>query len=136
MMAFGGTLVVLFLIGAAFGVSDAAVTGDADAIWKSIIGALAFAPAVWLLVGLTAVFIGLMPRASMLAWAVLGVCFVIGMFGQLLHLPRAMLEVSPFQHIPQFPATDLEIWPLVALVAIAAGLTALGLAGLRRRDIG
>ena len=32
--------------------SDAAVTGDADAIWQSIVGACAFAPAVWLLVGL------------------------------------------------------------------------------------
>ena len=39
-MAFGGTLVILLLVGLAFGVADAAVTGDADAIWQSIVGAL------------------------------------------------------------------------------------------------
>ncbi len=136
-IAFGGTLVVLFLVGASFGVSDAAVTGDTDAIRKSIVGSLAFVPAVWLLVGFTAALIGLAPRAaSTLAWAFLAVCFVIGMFGQLLDLPTWVQDVSPFQHVPPYPATDLRTLPLVALVAIAAGLTALGLAGFRRRDIG
>ena len=135
-MAFGGTLVVLFLVGAAFGISDAAVTGDTDAIRRSIVGALAFTPAVWLLVGLTAAVVGLAPRAGALPWALLACCFVIGMFGQLLDLPTWAQDASPFQHVPPYPASDLRALPLVALVAIAAGLTALGLAGFRRRDIG
>ena len=63
-------------------------------------------------------------------------CFVIGMFGQLLDLPTWVQDLSPFQHVPRYPAADLDSCPLVALALIAAGLTALGLAGLRRRDIG
>jgi ABC-2 type transport system permease protein len=135
-IALGGTLVVLSLVGIAFGVSDAIVTNDAGAIGQSIVGAIAFTPAVWLLVGLTVALIGCAPRASAAAWAVVGGCFVIGMFGQLLGLPTWSEDLSPFQHVPPYPATDLRAAPLLALVGIAAGLTALGLAGLRRRDIG
>jgi ABC-2 type transport system permease protein len=135
-IALGGTLVILLLAGLAFGVADAAVTGDADAIWKSCVGACAFAPAVWLLVGLAMAAIGLAPRASALPWVILAVCFVIGMFGQLLDLPTWVRDVSPFQHVPQYPATDLDVLPLLALAVIAGGLITLGLAGLRRRDIG
>ena len=45
-------------------------------------------------------------------------------------------DLSPFQHVPEYPASDLRVFPLALLVAIAGGLTALGLAGLLRRDIG
>jgi ABC-2 type transport system permease protein len=135
-IAFGGTLVVLFVVGFTFGVSDAAVTGTTDAIRQSIVGMLAFAPAVWVLVGLTAALIGLTPRASGLAWAALAVCFVIGMFGQLLELATPIQDLSPFEHVPQYPAIDLQLVPLAALVLITGGLTAIGLAGLRHRDIG
>jgi ABC-2 type transport system permease protein len=135
-VAFGGTLVVLFLIGAAFGLSDAAVTGDTGAIWRSLVGSLAFAPAVWVLIGLSAGIVGLAPRATVVPWAALAGCFVIGMFGQLLDLAPSIQDLSPFQHVPQYPATELRVLPLLALAALAAGLTALGLTGLRHRDIG
>jgi ABC-2 type transport system permease protein len=135
-VAFGGTLVVLLLVGAAFGVSDAAVTGATSAIWRSIVGSLLFAPAVWVLVGLSAAIVGLAPRATIVPWGVLAGCFVIGMFGQLLDLPPSIQDLSPFQHVPPYPATELRVLPLLALTALAAGLTALGLAGLRHRDIG
>jgi ABC-2 type transport system permease protein len=135
-IAFGGTLAVLCAVGAAFGLSATAVTGDVDATWRAIIGVVSFAPAVWLLVGLTTALIGLMPRLSTLGWAALAVCFVIGVFGQLLGLPEGAQNVSPFQHIPRYPATSLHAAPLLVLVAVSAGLTAIGLAGLERRDIG
>ncbi len=80
---------------AALGVYMAAVTGDADAIWHSIVGSLAFAPAVWVFIGLSAALIGWAPRASGLPWVLLGVSFVIGMFGQLLDLPSWIEDVSP-----------------------------------------
>jgi ABC-2 type transport system permease protein len=135
-MASGGTLVILFLVGLAFGLADCAVTGDSEAIWQSIIGSLSLAPAVWVFVGFTAALIGLVPRASALPWAALAACFVVAMFGQLLDLPTWIQDLSPFQHVPPYPSTDLRVLPLVLLAALAAALTALGLAGLRRRDIG
>jgi ABC-2 type transport system permease protein len=135
-IAFGGTLLVMVVLGATFGVADAAVTGDAGAIGQSVVAALLFVPAVWVLVGLTTTLIGCLPRATALAWAVLGVCFVIGMFGQLLDLAGWVQDLSPFQHVPRYPATGIDAVPVVALLAGTALLTALGVAGLQRRDIG
>jgi ABC-2 type transport system permease protein len=134
-LAFGGALLVLVLSGVAFGVADAAVTGATGAIGDAIVGMCAFTPAVWVLVGLSAALVGIAPRATVVAWGALGVCFVIGMFGQLLDLPTWVQDVSPFQHVPAYPVTDLEPVPLLLLLVLAAALTAAGLAGLRRRDL-
>jgi ABC-2 type transport system permease protein len=135
-LAFGGTVAVLFLVGLAFGLSAAAVTGHAGDVRPSVVGSLAFVPAVWVLVGLTFALIGVLPRLSAAAWAVLGACFVIGMFGQLLGLPDWIQNLSPFQLVPQYPATNLEPMPLGLLTVVAVALAAVGFAGLRRRDFG
>ncbi len=126
----------MIVLGLTFGVSDAAVTGDAGAIGQAVVTAVLFVPAVWLLVGLTTTLIGLVPRATALAWAALGACLVIGMFGQLLDLASWVQDTSPFQHVPRYPAGDIQVVPLAVLVAIAAALTIVGLVGLQRRDIG
>jgi len=135
-LAFGGSVAVLVVAGLGLGITDAAVTGDVDAIAKSLGAGLAYLPAVWVLVGLTAALIGLAPRAAPLAWGGVTICFVIAMLGQLLDLPSWVKDVSPFEHIPQLPAADLALVPLVVLTAIAVALTGAGFAGLRRRDIG
>jgi polyether ionophore transport system permease protein len=135
-IAFGGTLLVLVLSGAAFGLADTAVTGSTSAIGDGVVGLLAFAPAVWVLVGLVVALVGVVPRATSLAWAALGACFVIGMFGQLLDLPTWLQDLSPFEHVPRYPIADLDLVPLALLLALAVGLTLVGLAGLRRRDLG
>ena len=135
-IAFGGTLAVMVVLGLTFGVSDAAVTGNTGAIGQSVGAALLFVPAVWLLIGLTTTLVGCFPRATPIAWAVLGVCFVIGMFGQLLDLAGWVQDASPFQHVPRYPADDVRLLPVAALLATAALLTVLGILGFQRRDIG
>lgn len=134
-LAFGGSLLVLTLSGVAFGLADAAATGSSAAIGDAVVGMVAFAPAVWVLVGVAVFLVGAFPRAAGAAWAVLGACFVIGMFGQLLDLPTWTLNLSPFQHVPAYPAAGLELLPLVLLVVVATALTAGGLAALRHRDL-
>jgi polyether ionophore transport system permease protein len=136
LLAFGGSLLVLVLAGFAFGVADAAVTGSVGVVGDGIVGMLAFTPAVWVLVGLSAALVGLLPRATTVAWGVLALCFVVGMFGQLLELPDWVLDLSPFQHVPRYPAADIDLVPLVVLLLVALALTGVGLAGLRRRDLG
>jgi ABC-2 type transport system permease protein len=46
-----------------------------------------------------------------------------------------VLDLSPFEHVPQLPAEPFTAQPLVALAAVAAALTAAGLAAFRRRDV-
>jgi ABC-2 type transport system permease protein len=66
---------------------------------------------------------------------VLGACVLVSILGPLLGLPDWVLDLSPFQHVPQLPAADFAAGPLLALCAVAAGLTAAGLAAFRRRDL-
>ncbi|HVV37344.1 MAG TPA: hypothetical protein VHC63_12120 [Acidimicrobiales bacterium] len=135
-MAFGGSLLISVAMGVVFGVADLAVTGDTAAIAHCLVASLAFVPAVWVLVGITAFLVGVAPRATAAAWGALAACFVIGFFGQLLKLSNAVQDLSPFQHVPAYPATALSPGPLLALAAIASALTLAGLASLGRRDVG
>ena len=61
---------------------------------------------------------------------------MIGLFAELLDLPSWVVDISPFQHVPAMPADDFALGPLLALTAVAAGLTGVGLVGFRRRDAG
>ena len=64
------------------------------------------------------------------------VLVVVGLFGELFGLPGWLMDVSPFQHVPQVPVADASVGSALALLAVAAGLVAVGVGGLRRRDVG
>jgi len=134
-VALAGSLVVLGAAGLGAGLAFAVVSGDVAQVPRLLGAALVHTPAVWVLVGLTVALFGLAPRAVLAAWVGLAVCLVIGMLGELLELPGWLMAVSPFEHTPQLPAADLAVAPLAILVAVAAGLASLGLAGFRRRDL-
>ncbi len=135
-IALGGTIVVLAVAGLSVGLSDALVTADPGVVPTALGAALAYTPAIGVVIGLTFALIGLVPRAAAASWGFLTVCFVIGMLGQLLDLPGWVEDVSPFQNVPQLPAADVSVAPLLALTAVGVVLTGAGFVGLRRRDIG
>lgn len=103
---------------------------------RELAGAVAQLPAVWVLTGLTALLFGLLPRLAMAAWVALAGFLLLGQFGELLKLNHWLRDVSPFSHIPKIPGGTFTATPLVWLTVIAVAMTAAGLAGLRRRDIG
>jgi ABC-2 type transport system permease protein len=78
---------------------------------------------------------GLAPNRVGLSWGILVGCLILGQLGQILQFPQWSINLSPFSHIPSFPAEDLEALPMVILLAIAATLIGAGLIGFRRRDI-
>jgi hypothetical protein len=47
-----------------------------------------------------------------------------------------MMDISPFTQIPKLPGGTVSAEPLLWLSAIALTIGAVGLAGLRRRDLG
>ncbi|MGW7518763.1 ABC transporter permease [Streptomyces sp. NPDC054796] len=130
----GGTAALL-LAGLGFGLAGAASTGDGALVAKLAGAALAYAPALWVTAGLATLLFGWLPRATAAVWLVPVYAFVVGYLGQILQFPAWMNNLSPFGHIPQLPAHDLEWTPLLILTAVAAALFALGLAGFRRRDL-
>jgi ABC-2 type transport system permease protein len=130
----GGT-VVLALGGLGFGLAGAAATGDDGLVGDLLTASLAYAPALWVTAGLALTFYGWAPRATAVAWVVPVYGFVGGYLGEMLRFPDWLKDLSPYAHVPRLPAADMSWPPLLVLTAIAAVLTALGLAGLRRRDL-
>ncbi|MFD9406141.1 ABC transporter permease [Streptomyces sp. NPDC059989] len=129
-VAFGGSALILLLAGLGLGLGHGRDVGTAAG------ATLAQLPAVWLIGALAALLHGAAPRFAAAAWAVAGGALVLGWIGPALNLPQAVLDLSPFAHLPKLPGADSLAWaPLLTLTALAAAFTASGLAALRRRDM-
>lgn len=130
-----GTTVIILAGGIGVGIGSAAVSGDTDEVARMVGAALVTVPGALVLVGVVVVLWGWAPRAALAAWATLAGVFVVAFFGELLDLPQWIRDLSPFAHLPALPAVAMSWPPVIVTLAVAAGLTALGLWGLSRRDI-
>jgi len=131
-----GSVLLLALVGLGTGLAYGLAGGDAASLPALFAAPIVYAPAMWVMAGLAVALDGLAPRWVDATWVLLVGCVVVGFLGPVLGLPPWVNDLSPFQHVPELPGGDLALAPLVALSALAAGLTAVGLVGLRRRDIG
>ncbi|WP_433300330.1 ABC transporter permease [Actinoplanes sp. CA-030573] len=92
-------------------------------------------PAVWVLAAVAVLLFGTLPRWSLVAWAAPAICLLILLVGDTLRLSQWVLDISPFTHVPHLPGGDVSATPVVTLLAVALLLGAVGMAGLRRRNI-
>jgi ABC-2 type transport system permease protein len=134
--AIAGSVIVLLATGLSTGISAALVTHDSGLVPRVVVAALAYSPAVWLLVCVALATIGLVPRAAPIVWALLVASFVVTFLGPLLSLPGWATNVSPFEHLALLPGAPANAVPYLALIAVAGGLALAGIHGLSRRDIG
>jgi len=135
-LAFGGSVILLGVAGLGTALTYVAAGGGMNAVSRLAGADLVYAPPIWLMVGLTVALIGMVPRQAPASWAVLAACVVVGFLGAVLRLPEWIVELSPFQRVPELPGAALSATPLLVISAIAIGCTLLGLGALRRRDIG
>ncbi|MFF3863808.1 ABC transporter permease [Streptomyces sp. NPDC002209] len=129
-VAFGGSALILLLAGLGLGIGHGRGVG-------AVVGAtLAQLPAVWVIGALAALLHGAAPKYAPAAWAVAGTALALGWIGPALNLPQAVLNLSPFAHLPKLPGAQALSWaPMLVLTALAAALLAAGLTALRRRDL-
>jgi ABC-2 type transport system permease protein len=136
-IAVRGTLLILLLTGFSAGLGLAVRSGSMREVGPLVAAGLVQAPAALVVAGVAAALFGLAPRASVAGgWSALGVVVLLLFLGALLQLSHWVLDVSPFTHVPRLPGGTVRAVPLVWLCVIALVLAAVGLAGLRRRDIG
>lgn len=120
----------------AMGLVYGSVIGDVGGqVPRVLAGALVQLPAVWVLAGLAIAFAGALPRIAGAAWGGLAVCLLLLLVGGAVQLDQWVMDVSPFTHLPHVPGSSVTVLPIAVLLAVAAALTAVGAAGLRRRDI-
>ncbi|KOU52359.1 ABC transporter permease [Streptomyces sp. WM6378] len=128
-IAFGGAALIMVVGGlglaAGYGREPGPILG----------AALVQLPAIWTLAGLAVLLFGAFPKLAQAALGVVGLCLALGWIGPALNLPRAVLDVSPFGHLPKLPGTEMAWTPVVLLTVVAAVLVGAGLGALRRRDV-
>jgi ABC-2 type transport system permease protein len=136
LVTIAGAAVLVTAGGLGVAVADALVRDDFGSVARLTALSWVQLPAVLVLVGVAVLLVGWLPRATALAWALVGIAFVVGWLGGLLSLPGWVSGLSPYDHLPLVPVDDLAVAPLVALTLLGVALTAAGAVGFRRRDIG
>jgi ABC-2 type transport system permease protein len=128
--------VVVLLVGGVGTALAFVLTGGTTGEAVDLLGySLVYLPGVLALAAGAVALTGVLPRMTMVAWAWLGITFVIGWLGGLLDLPAWANAISPFEHLPLVPVEDFAWLPVAGLTLLAAALLVAGLAGFRRRDI-
>jgi len=136
-VALAGSALTLVAFGIGEGAAYGTTVSDPGQVPRLVGVALAYLPAVWLVVGVAALAVGWLPRqAAIVAWVVIAYCAVVALFADSFDLPGWSRRASPFGHTPRVPLDELALTPLLLLTAMAGAFVAAGYAGLRRRDIG
>ncbi len=136
-----GTAVLLAIAGLATGLGYGLRAGSDPSTGpqaaRMIGAAMAQLPSSLVIAGVAVALAGLLPGAAVAgAWTVLGAVVLIDLFGEVLKLSHWLLDISPFTHAPKLPGGTVSAAPLLWLCLTALALSAIGLAGLRRRDVG
>lgn len=131
------TAVILVLVGTVAGIAGAfPLADDPGAAARSILyGFLSQLGPILALTGMTVLFVGLIPRFALWAWAPLAYCVLVVFLGEALELPDWAMDLSVFQH-PLFAGELTERgWVPLLMAGIGVALAAAGLFAASRREV-
>lgn len=132
-----GSLVILAALGLGAGLSYGWSDGDIGRqLERVLVGALVYVPAVWVLVGIATLQLGLLPRVAFLAWGAWLGFGIVDFARERQFVSEAVYAISPFAHVPKVLLGEpVEVAPLVALTALAALLVIAGVRAYEQRDL-
>lgn len=97
--------------------------------------AMVYLPALWVMMGISVLLVGILPKLTVLNWVVYAYSFAAVYFGRLFDMPEWSIKITPFGNVPQLPVQEFNLIPLIVLTLIAVVLTAGGIIAFSRRDI-
>lgn len=133
-VALGGATWLLLVTGVTLAVGVGNDT-DHSFTWL-VVSALAQAPAMWVVVTLAVLCFAVRSQWALFGWGLVVLFATLGQIGELLGLPRWVLNLSPYTHAPRMPQADFEPGPALVLTGIAAVLLTASWLRYRTRDIG
>ncbi|HEX8753142.1 MAG TPA: hypothetical protein VF731_06985 [Solirubrobacterales bacterium] len=93
-------------------------------------------PSALLFLGVSALALALVPRATALvAYGLVSVLFCWYLFGALLGVPQWTLDLSPFQHVALVPAQPFKLAEALVMLGLAALAIVASLWAFERRDV-
>ena len=119
--------------GLGYGVAVGNLNGE---FWLILGMSVSKIPAVWCLLGISALLYGLLPRLTALGWIVwMAVVFLeVAWEGQI--IDWTIMQFSPFSYVHYtVHVTAIPLLPLVEQLGLSAILIGLGLFGFRNRDV-
>lgn len=97
---------------------------------------LVYAPALWVMIGIAVLLIGLLPKMTSVIWGYFGFSFFVTFMGRLPNfLPEWVAKLTPFGWIPNLPVDEINFARIAILTVIAVVLMIIGFAAYRRRDV-
>ena len=94
-----------------------------------------YLPAIWVIVGVSVLIVGLFPKATGVVWGYYGFIFLVSFLGGMPGLlPSFLKNLSPVSYIPRLPLDEITPAPLIILTVISIILTAAGFVFYKRRD--
>jgi len=131
-----GSAVLLLVGGGLLGAVYGSVIGDSSQAATMAGAALAYWPAVLLLVGIAVALFGWLPRVAIpVTWGLMAAMWFATMFGEVFGLPTWLLDALPFSAVPYLPLEPMSWTPLVIMTLAAGVLVWTGLARFARRDV-
>ncbi|GGC78865.1 ABC transporter permease [Thalassobacillus devorans] len=134
-LALVGGWIMLSLAALGLGVAGNAVMEDGISLGRFYESAMAYLPAMWVMLALAVLLIGWAPRFSVIAWLYLVYSFIVVYMGGLFQFDEWVTKLSPFGHIPELPVEEVSWLGMSVLTGIAAVVLVAGFAGYRKRDI-
>ncbi|ATG50637.1 hypothetical protein CFK38_03225 [Brachybacterium vulturis] len=129
-------LLLATVTGLGTGLAAALVTGDGDLVGEVLLAHLAVVPAALCVLGLCTALFGWLPRLmAALGWVAVAVLGVVELFAALLDLPDGLRSLSPLHHLAAVPVEEFALTPFLVVTAVAVAAAAIGLLGLRRRQL-
>lgn len=127
---------ILMQLATAFGLyaSACAVLEEKIVLAFFVKSTIVYLPALWVMIGVTVLLLGAIPKLIDAVWAYFGFSFFVVFIGRALELPDWLTALTPFSYVPQLPKDELEALPLVVLTMVAVILTAIGFVFYGKRD--
>lgn len=134
LVALLGSALIMAAIGVAAGITAEFALGGGE--FASIFfRSLANIPAIWVVGAIAVFFFGLFPRiATGASWGFLGFFFILELLWEFRIIGNNLFGFSPFAWV--YPVGEISTAAIAVLLILTALLVGVGLAGLRRREIG
>lgn len=129
------SIVMVVIGGWMFGATGNAVMDEPIEISQLLGAAIAYVPALFVIIGLGALFVGVFPRATMITWLYLVFAFVTNYFSELFQFPDWVVQLTPFGYVPEMPIEEMNYASTGVLLFVAACLLVIGFQGYNKRDI-
>ncbi|MDR0500297.1 MAG: hypothetical protein LBG97_03500 [Coriobacteriales bacterium] len=110
--------------------------GDILSLETCMKTAFNYLPGLLLFVGIAALLVGVLPRLSNLVWVYLVFSFFVAYLGSMLNMPKWTENLSPFSVLPRYPVEEVDPLLICLLLVVTAALSAVGVVGYRKRDLG